>query len=92
MKTRLVQSRVLKFRQVLLGICILKEAQSHYVEWNDLAVNKPSLVVVCSLSLMKVVIKTLLLFENGHPMWYKMLVKAKEVVHSKRITLSIKTG
>ena len=62
------------------------------MEWNDLAVNKPSLAVVCSLSLMKVIKKTLLLFENGRPMWSKMLVKAKEVVHSKRITLSIKTG
>lgn len=36
-------------------------------------------------------IKTLLLFENGHPVWYKMLVKATEVVHREKISSNIKT-
>lgn len=56
------------------------------MRWNDLAVNKTSLVVLCSLITRKNYQKTLLLFENGNPMRYKMLVKVKEVVDRKRIT------
>lgn len=54
--------------------------------WDDVAVNKPSLAVLCSLSLIKVIIKTSFFLENGHPICYKMLVKVKEVVNKKTVT------
>lgn len=72
MKARLIQSGVLKFRQVFLETCILRGTEpTGQVGWNDLAVSKASLVVLCSLSLIKVIIKTLLLSENSHPLFYK---------------------
>lgn len=52
--------------------------------WNGM--NRPSLVVHCSLSFMKVGIKIWLLFENGYPMCYKRLAKVKGVDKKKRIT------